>query len=337
MTVEVDAANARRWDGSALGHYEVWYLTCDHAPSGTGYWIRYTLESPKEGHGEPYACLWFARFDKARPERTFGIHRRFAIGAMTATAEPFVVTIGGNRLTSGAAKGELAGDGHVAAWDLTWPASTAVHRQLPDVMYARGGVGETTVMSPNVLVPVSGTITVDGDTVRLDGDSGGQTHLWGRKHAFAWAWGRCTFPGRRDVVVEALAVKLRRRGVTLPTLAIVGVRMGDELLAMNQFRHTVFNRAEWGTGRFTFRAANATAKIAADFTCRPDDMIVAPYEDPDGEPSFCSNTEIGDGRVTIYRRRGLGWREDVTLVGSAHFEVGSRIRDPAVTKDHVLV
>ena len=61
-------------------------------------------------------------------------------------------------------------------------------------MYRRGGLGETTVYRPNILVPVSGTITVDGETVQLAGEPGGQTHLWGRKHAYAWAWGRCTLP-----------------------------------------------------------------------------------------------------------------------------------------------
>jgi hypothetical protein len=41
--------------------------------------------------------------------------------------------------------------------------------------------------------------------------------------------------------------------------------------------------------------------------------------------------------MTIWRRRGLGWTEEASLVGRAHFEVGGRTRDPAVTKDHVLV
>jgi len=337
MSADTDAANARRWDGRAPGRYEVWYLTCDHAASDTSYWIRYTLEAPYPGHGDAYACLWFARFDARRPERNFGIHRRFPIATMQATDAPFAVNIAANKLTSGSASGALAGDGHAASWELTWTPAPTVHRQLPDVMYARGGVGETTVCSPNVLVPMSGTITVDGETVRLAGDAGGQTHLWGGKHAFAWAWGRCTFRDRPDAVVEALTTRLRRRGVTLPPLTIVSVRLGDELIAMNQFRHTVLNRGSWDTGRFAFRARNASTRISCELAARPEDMIVAPYEDPDGEPSYCANTEAGVGRMTIWRRRGLRWVEEATLTGRAHFEVGGRTRDAAVTKDHVRV
>ena len=337
MSETVDQANTRRWDGAAQGHYEVWYLTCDHAASDTSYWIRYTLEAPKDGHGEPYACLWFARFDARRPERTFGVHRRFPIAAMAATADPFAVSIAASKLTSASARGDLAGDGHAMRWDLAWTPSAVVHRQLPDVMYRRGGLGETTVCSPGVLVRVSGTITVDGETVTLAGDAGGQTHLWGTKHAFAWAWGRCTFRDAPDTVLEALSVRLRRRGVTLPRLTIVGLRRGDELVRMNQFRHTTVNRADWDTGRFTLTAQNAGTRVRCEMTCRPEDMIVAPYVDPDGEPSYCANSEAGTGRLTIWRRRGLGWAEEATLVGRAHFEIGSRTRDPAVTKDHVLV
>jgi hypothetical protein len=332
-----DAANVRRWDGTTPGRYEVWYLTCDHAASDTSYWIRYTLEAPHPGHGEPYGCLWFARFDARRPERNFGIHRRFPIAAMTATADPFAVSIAASKLTSDSARGELAGDGHAAAWNLEWTPTNGVLRQLPDAMYARGGIAETTVCSPSVITAVTGTITVDGETLHLAGDAGGQTHLWGKKHAFSWAWGRCTFRDRPDAVVEALSVRIRRRGVTLPRMTMVSAWLGDEHIELNQFRHVLVNRASWDTGRFTFRASNATTRVSGELTCRPEDMVSTPYVDPDGEPSYCANTEAGTGRLVIYRRRGLGWQEEVTLVGRAHFEVGSRTRDPAVGKDHVLV
>jgi hypothetical protein len=340
MTSINDEANARVWDGTRRGHYEVWYLTVNHAPTDTGFWIRYTLEAPLDGHGDPYACLWFARFDARRPERGFGIHRRFPISSLTATADPFAVDIASARLTSTGARGELAGDGHAAAWDLRWPAASYVHRHLPDVMYRRGGVGETTVKSPNLAVPMTGTITVDGETFALSDEPGGQTHLWGRKHAFAWAWGRCAgFAERSDAVVETLSVKLRRRNVTLPNLTMLTVRLGEEVLAFNQFRHTAVNRASWETGQYTFSGVNRAARVEGEFTCRPDDLILAPYEDPDGEPSWCANTIIGDARLIISRRNGFGWREDEVLTAAhrAHFETGSRARDPAVEKDHVRV
>ena len=74
-------------------------------------------------------------------------------------------------------------------------------------------------------------------------------------------------------------------------------------------------------------------------TCTPAQMVNAPYEDPDGQDLWCVNTEIGDARITVFKRAGLGWREHRTLTATrrAHFEMGSRTRDPAVTREHILV
>ena len=332
--------NVRRWDGAARGHYEVWYLTCNHAASQTGYWIRYTLESPLDGVGEPYAQLWFAQFDARDPKRTFGVNRKFPIASMTATAEPFGVAIAGNKLGHDRMRGAIAGEGHDVRWDLRWTPATRTHRHLPDVMYARGGLGETSVLSPNLDVAVVGSITVDGRTLTFDGEPGGQTHVWGRKHASAWAWGHCNaFADRPGAAFEGLTVKLERRGVTLPPLTVLGLYLDGEALLFNQFRHTAGNRGSFGTGFWRFSAWRPTVKLEGEFSARPEDMVVAHYHDPDGAASYCSNTEIGDLRITVFRREGTRWKETDRLVAPrrGHFEVGSRERDPAVEKDHVTV
>lgn len=336
--------NVRRWDGTSPGHYEVWYLTCNHVASQTGYWIRYTLEAPigdgGAGHAEPYAQLWFARFDARDPARTFALNRKFPIANMAATADPFSIAIAANTLLHDRMRGAIAGDGHDAAWDLRWTPAPRTHRQLPEVMYARGGLGETTVLTPNLDVALTGSITVDGQTLTFDGEPGGQTHLWGKKHAHQWAWGHCNaFDDHPGAALEALTVRLRRRGVTLPPLTIFTLHLDGEELAFNQFRHTPFNRAELGTGLYRFRAWSPLVRIEGEFSARPEDMVVAPYVDPDGEPSYCANTEIGVLRVTVSRRVGTRWREAARLVAPrrGHFEIGQRERDPAVVRDHVTL
>ena len=332
--------NVRRWDGQKRGHYEVWYLTFNHAASQTGYWIRYTLEAPLDGVGEPYAQLWFAHFDGKDPSRTFAINRKFPIAAMTAGADPFRVQIADAVLGNDHMRGALAGAGHDVRWDLRWTPAAHTHRHLPDIMYAKGGVGETTVLSPNLDVAVVGSLTVDGRTFTLDGEPGGQTHVWGRKHAFHWAWGHCNaFTDRPGAAFESLTVRLRRRGVTLPPLTILSLYLDGEALHFNQYRHTLGNRGDFGTGFYRFRAWRPTVRLEGEFSARPEDMVVAHYHDPDGEASYCSNTEIGDLRITVWRRDGARWRESDRLVAPrrGHFEVGARQRDPAVVKDHVTV
>ncbi len=332
--------NAMRWDRASPGHYEVWYLTVNHRPSETGYWIRYTLKSPTEG-GEPYAQLWFAFFDARNADSTFGVNQMLPVSSLAAEASPFSVTIEDSVLTHQSASGRIAGDGHEVSWNLAWPPSQATHRQLPPLMYLRGGLGETTVLTPNLHVPMSGSIEVDGRRFELRDEPGGQTHLWGARHAQAWAWGHCNaFEGYPSASLETLTAQIRRGGVDLPPLTVLTLYLGDEVLRWNQPWHLPFSRGDHGTGRYGFRAQKARVALEGEFTCRPEDMVVAPYADPDGVPRYCANTEIADLRVRVWRRGRTGrWLEDRRLFAprAGHFEVGGRHRDPKIPKDHVVV
>src|SRR6185369_6361740 len=89
---------------------------------------------------------------------------------------------------------------------------------------------------------------------------------------------------------------------------------------LNQFRHVVGNRAMWRDGRVRFSAWSPTIKIEGELTCQPEQMVTAPYLDPDGTEVFCANTEIGDAHLTVYRRAGVSWREHRRLQarGRAH-------------------
>jgi hypothetical protein len=162
------ADNLPRWDGQRRGCYEVWYLTWVDPVSGDGCWLRYVIEAPLPGVGEPYAQLWFARLCARDPARSFAINRRFPIASLATSREPFEVRIGPARLAHDAARGSLSGDGHAVEWDLRWTPGESTLRQLPPIMYERG-LGETTVLSPNVDVALAGTLTIDGERVALAG------------------------------------------------------------------------------------------------------------------------------------------------------------------------
>lgn len=335
-----EADNAPIWDGQKRKHYEVWYLTLNHRASRTGFWIRYILEAPVAGRGEPYAEVWFAFFDAADPQRNFGLHQRYPLSAFRAQATPFAVGIGPHRLGHDAATGALAGNGHEARWNLSWLPAQHTYRQLPDLIY-KTTFADTRVLTPNLDVPFRGTITVDGRDYVCDGEPGGQTHLWGRKHAAAWAWGHCNaFEGRRGAALETLSARLERRGVLLPPLTVVGLELDGERLAWNGVRHLPLGRGRWSTARYAFQAASPEARIEGEYTCRPEDMILAEYADPDGDPCFCANTEVADLRVRVWRRSLLGRFKEAARLSApqtGHFEIAARQPDAAITRKHVLL
>ena len=332
MTTE--ELNHRKWHEP--GTYEVWYLTWNDPKTDEGYWLRYLSEAPVTGsaRGE----LWFARFDPRDARRTFGFHKHF--DAPDDREHPFALTIGGAQLGHDHAIGEFAGAGHSVKWELRWDPADRAIRQLPDLTYTKyGNLGVTSFLSPNPRVPLSGTLVVDGETLSFDRVVAGQTHVWGKRHATSWAWGRCgEFAGAPGAVLELVGAR-QHRGVQLPTMLFLSLDLDGEQHRFNQFRHIVRNRASWGGTRFEFAAWSPTVRVEGEMTCTPDQMVLAPYLDPDGTEVFCANTEIGDALVRVYRRAGLAWREQRVLVGTrrAHFEIGGRSRDPAVTREHVLV
>jgi hypothetical protein len=328
----MNALNERRFAGVA-GTYEVWYLTWNDPKTDCGYWLRYVVEAPT--NGAPYGELWFARFDPKNPARTFGVHRRFD----RVENQGETLRIGDAVFDGETALGSFDGDGHTMSWGLRWPRSSSPITVYPDLAY-RYSIGPTTFVTPNPCVPMSGELEIDGERVTFDAVPMGQSHLWGKKHGYKWAWAHCSeFQGAPGAALELIAARLHRGGVTLPPLVMVRLDVDGEKHELNQFRHVARNRATWGGTRIDFTVKNALVKVQGSFTCEPHEMVVAPYIDPDGTEVFCSNTEIGTVRISVFKRSGLSWREHRTLIGErrGHFEVGGRERDPAVTREHILV
>ena len=325
-----EADNIRRGDDARNDAYEVWYLTWNDPRTGQGFWLRHVTEPGR-------AELWFARFDPARPERTFGMHKRF--DRIEARSEPFEIRIGGAVLANDHARGALAGAGHDVRWDLRWEPAAEPLLVQPALSY-RFGIGTSRLVAPNPRVAMSGTVVVDGEPIPFEGALMGQSHVFGTKHLYTWAWAHCAeLEGSEGALLELVTTRLYRRGFLLPTTCMVVLDLEGERHAFNQFRHFLGNEATWRTGEVKFVAWSPALKIEGELSCAPDALVQAEYEDPDGTRLYCSNTEIGDARLVVSRRTLRGWSEHRTLVshGRAHFETGGRDKDPTVTREHVLV
>lgn len=336
------ADNAPRWDGSTRGRYEVWYLTFNHRASQTGFWIRYTVESPTDPAHEPGARLWFAFFDAADPGASFGINRRFARADLDLDADRPGVAIGAARLGHDGATGAIEGDGHRARWQLAWTPAPATYHHMPPWLYRPALAPATSVLSPNLDVALRGEVEVDGRRFALDGDPGAQTHLWGRRHAREWAWGHCNaFDGATGAALELVTARVERAGRVLPSLTSLSLTVGGEQLRFNRLRDLIATRARYAPGQLAFAASSALARVEGQFRCRPEQLVVATYRDPDGDPAYCANCEVADLQLTVSRRRSrfARMREHARLTAtrSGHFEVGRRQPFAGIGKPHVSI
>lgn len=346
--------NRMMWRGQP-GHYEVWYLTLSHRGSQSGFWIRYTLESPTTAHGQPYVQLWFCRGDGQASQNTFAINRRFPLSALAHTQSPFEIRIGEARVSSDSMSGALRGHGHSVRWDLRWQPAQKTHLFLPQNLYG-GAFAETLVLSPNLSIEVHGSIEVDGRRYDFAGEPGGQTHVWGRRHAYGWAWGHCnafteddaSANGSRSAalsstVLETLSVLMRRGPVVVPLtlFTVYPDGLSGEPLRFTEWQSLPFCRSDYRTGHYALSGSNLCNKVEAVFTCQPDDMVRAEYLDPDGTPAYCHFAATASCRLSLWRRAYPGaawkpWRQLRSDLG-AQFEWGGRAGDSLVKKHHLPI
>lgn len=331
-----EADNVRRWPVGKRGVAEVWYVTWNDPKTGQGFWLRFINKSPDQG--EPFGELWFARFDPKNPSRTFGIHRRspdIAIGDA-----PFKVAIAGSEIGNAHSFGDLSGNGHDVRWDLRWEPGETM-RWYPDSFYRRP-IAESTALSPNPRVPLSGTVLVDGEEFTFDRATACQSHTWGRRYSYSWLWAHCNeFAGAPDTTLEIVAGRMQKGRFVLPVMGTISLILDGENISLNGVSNLPRNYMRWHTAFAHFRGKSLTTRIEGEFSCTPEQMINAPYFDPDGKPVFCANTCIGSAKLTVWKRNSpfSSWAEHRRLEcnGRAHFEQGRRDRDPLVETPHVLV
>ena len=313
-----------RWNGRR-GRYEVWFLTMSHPDGESGFWIRYTLRAPIAG--PPERKLWFARFDREDPTRSFGING-FAEGRpMQGPA----FGVGDALLDAGAARGSLKGGGHEVRWDVRWPTGQETLRLLPHALY-RANLAPTRPYSPNPDVRFGGTIEVDGETVDLDRFCGQQGHLEGTRHAERWAWAHCNAFGEEGYAFQALSAQGRRGPFLTPMLTHAALRVDGTWVPL---RGTSLSRA-WTLGIWRLRLGSRDFRVDGEIRAPWDLLLRARYLDPDDTPRWCHNTEVASSRLFVWERREDGWQELAELVsdGTTHAEWAGKTPAPGVTMDH---
>jgi len=177
ITPSYNPFNRLAWNGKA-GHYEVWYLTFNHADRG--YWIRTTLRVPLDGPAE--GALWFLEFVPGQTPR--------------AWKEPIPPPEGPY----------WSGKAGLASWDLTVRSDGTLFRPIPALL--RGFVG-TKIVTPHLDARVSGTLRIAGEEIRLEDARGCQSHLWGKAYGVGWAWVHANSPLSPEPVAQPYSRSFR--------------------------------------------------------------------------------------------------------------------------------
>ncbi len=319
--------NQMRWDRRRSSFMEVWYATLNHRASGCGVWLRYTITAPKQGLGSPYCELWGFVFDPDN-KRSFAHKQRFEIdrlGSGSGRDDGALVRIGDAFLTETHLEGEVSGTDGALRWSLDMEPAERCFQHLPSQIRGRIADRVSTVCSPNLSVPFTGTVEVGGDVLEFDGELGAQSHRWGRRHSETWTWAHCAhFEEDPTALFEGVAARAALGPLPGPTMTFLYLEYEGEQLAFNDLKWAMRAKSRYEMPTWAFTARNDEHKIVGAARARPDRLVQVRYQDPDGSARFCANSEIADLAIEVYARGAGGWlhRGSLTSLRTAHLEFG---------------
>lgn len=305
--------NALRFTG-ARGHVESWFLRANDPAAKRALWLKLTVFAPFEG--PIVAETWFIWFDGERG-RTLahrGTHP-WADAHVDTTPTGLRAAVAGWAYEFGpvgAASGKASAQGTPVEFTLGWAEepgpwsrflSLARHRVL-----RMGPVPRFKLNTPHPALRMSGTVRLGGEVFDISGWLGSQGHNWGAEHPVEYAWAQCLFPGDNgapDAFVEGAASRMKVGGRTLPRIASLVVRRGDEEFHFDRVRDFFTHHESNLSGqRWTLRiwGKEGEARLRADATGRP--MVCLGYPNPPGHLSYCFNSKLADALLEVHPRRG---------------------------------
>lgn len=299
-------------------HYESFYLTATHPERPVSYWIRHTVHQVPGA--VPTASVWFTAFGPGGPRAA-----KSTVSRPTVQQPLGLVVAGSGSIDPLGARGAVEVPGLSASWDLEFRDRAAPFSHLSKPWMYRTALPRTKSTSPAPDQSVHGTVTVDGETVALDGWRGMVGHNWGSEHAHRWVWLRgAGFAEDPDGWLDVVLGRIKVAGLTTPWVA-------NGIAELGGVRHRV-----GGALRYPLVAErdDGCDLVLGASGLRLEVAVAAPrelsvgwlYADPRGGTHQVRNCSIAGLQVTATAADGT-----VRTLRTAHggvYELGSVTPDP---------
>ena len=287
------AANASRWQGEP-GHYEAWHVRTADPGSAASAWIRLGFTAPQADiAADALAEVWFVGRDAGGS--LYARRETFAIDRMQTGAGGFPVTLGRCALEASSARGAV----DEAAWDLTWDADGSVVG-----WGGEGRIRRSELVATQPAIRVTGTISISGSVLSVQGWPAHQLHAWGARHAESSARVHCNeFTELGDFVEVLSRRQAHRRARPSPLVSMGAARIDGTLFDVHDAARGVASHAEFGPDGYRFVVRGARAKLEGTVSCSVADLVGVVYRDPDGGRVYAYHADRAKLDVAI-RRRG---------------------------------
>jgi hypothetical protein len=283
------------------GFYESYFQRANHPTRPLAFWIRYTSFNPK-GHPDK-ACgeLWAIYFDGETNFIT-AVKETVPISHCSFSRTQLDVRINGATLTDGALHGRAVSSSHVFQWSLHYTGREPPLLLLPESLYEGGfPKAKSLVGTPNA--EYTGTLTVDGREIPIDGWRGSQNHNWGSRHTDRYAWGQVAgFDNAPDTFLECCTAQVKIGPVWSPRLTFVVLRDGGQETALNGLLQAMRAYGNFDFFTWTIDVRSPLARIYGRIYAPATVFVGLNYQNPPGGQKTCLNTKLASAEITVERR-----------------------------------
>ncbi len=291
---------ARYRAGDGGGHYESWFQRANDASGRRAFWIRYTIFAPRGRATDAVGELWAIAFDR-ETRRIVAVKEVRPMSACAFAPDRLDVRIGEARLDGGALRGSAAASGHAIAWDLTYGGGDEPLLLLPARLYT-APLPRAKALVGQPLARFTGSITVDGEAIAIDGWVGSQNHNWGSKHTDRYAWGQAAgFDEQPDAFLECSTARLRLGPVWTPWMSPVVLRLRGETLGWNGLARAIRARGRYEPYDWRIETSGGDGALALRIWAEPSEFVALRYDNPPGGTKICLNSKLARCELTLRR------------------------------------
>jgi hypothetical protein len=323
-----DQWNACRFDASdERGHYESYFQRANHPERPLGFWIRYTLFSPRGRAGDTVGEKWAVFFDGEQHQVT-AIKEVVPFDRCFFSKGKLEARVDDAELDGSSLRGTATSSEHAISWSLDYTSPQPLLLFFPKKLYsgpfpkARALVG-----SPNAVF--NGTLDVDGRSVVIDGWLGSQNHNWGEKHTDDYAWGQVAeFDGEAGSFLECATARVKLGPVWSPRFTLMVLRLDGKEYRLNTIGQALRAHGRFDFFSWDFESKTDDAHVAGQIAAPADAFVGLPYDNPPGGQKTCLNSKIARCQLTV-RLPGQPPRSLVSEHRAA-FEILTDARDHGV-------
>lgn len=285
---------ARFRPGDDRGHYESWFARANHPTRPLAFWIRYTIFVPKgrpeAAEGERWA-IWFDGED----DRVVAAKDEVPIARCGFVPDGLHATIGEAVLEDGRLTGGVGG----LRWELGFEGDEPPLLLLPRAFYDRGfPKAKAVVGTPHARY--TGTLTVEGEPMQIDGWPGSHNHNWGSKHTDAYAWGQVSgFDDAPDAFLECSTARVKIGPVWTPWMSLMVLRIDGREYALNGLLLAMRAQGRYEYFDWRFASRQGGVSIEGHIHAPRASFVGLPYRNPPGGVKTCLNTKIAACELTL--------------------------------------